>query len=87
MKRLENYKLLYVFQYDRWNLQDNCPNTPNGGQENADDDMYGDACDNDADNDGIPDETVSDVIFSSLTMYIKHCFILIHRITANLLRT
>jgi len=39
-------------------LQDNCPHTPNGGQENADGDVYGDACDKDADNDGIQDENV-----------------------------
>lgn len=34
--------------------QDNCPNTSNPGQENVDKDAWGDVCDADADNDGIP---------------------------------
>ena len=34
---------------------DNCRNTPNSGQEDADNDGIGNACDSDSDNDGIPD--------------------------------
>ncbi len=39
------------------NNEDNCPLIANPSQDNADSDLFGDACDTDADGDGVPDKT------------------------------
>ena len=36
-------------------LEDNCPTVPNGDQDDADGDGFGDSCEDDDDNDGIED--------------------------------
>lgn len=40
-------------------VQDNCPTEPNEDQANTDGDLLGDACDEDADGDGIPDNQIT----------------------------
>lgn len=56
---VQSFVLAVVFDMDQdgiLNTADNCPSVSNANQLNTDGDAFGDACDTDDDNDGMPDD-------------------------------
>ena len=62
--------------------QDNCANVPNSAQKDTDNDGTGDVCDDDSDNDGVPDEEVCKVLHALAGHMQRRCLFqvaVIHR--------